>query len=1042
MKALIAWAVDHARTVLLFLLLILVLGASAWSVIPKEAAPEIDIPIFFVSVVYPGVSPEDAERLMLRPLERELQGVPGVDEMQSWAGEGFALVRVDFLPGWDNRRALADLREEAEQVRPDLPDGAEDPEVMEVDLALFPVLTVTLSGPLDERTLVSMARELRDEIESQPGVLEVDIGGDRDEQIEVLVDPLVLETYELSFDQLHRAIERNNRLVAAGAVDTGAGRIPLRVPGTIDHVDDILDTAVRVENDTVVRVRDVADVRQTFRDPEGFARIDGQPAVSLEIRKQSEANILEVAAAARESVEAARAGWPASVEVVYVQDMARDVADLLGDLENNVITAVLVVALVILLLMGARAALLVGLAIPGAFLGGILVIYLMGFTLNVVVLFGLILVVGMLVDGAVVVAELADRYVAEGRPRREAYRAAAQRMAWPITTAIGTTLAVFAPMLLWPGMVGEFIVYLPATVIVTLIASLAMALVFIPVLGSVAGQTRPANAEQTRQVRAAEEGRYDELHGVTAAYIRLLQPLVDHPGRTLTGTLVFLLAAYALYAVFGRGVEFFPQIEPEFVQIQVQARGNLSVWEADALVREVEAAVRDVPEVRHVYGRTIGTQLARLLGDYSEDVVGLVQVELTSWRVRPPATEVIQTLRERTAELPGIRLQVRAQERGAREGRPIVIQASSDEPERIPPVIRAIREGMDEIGGFVDVADDLPLPGVELEVRFDRAQAARFGVDVPLLGDGVQLLTDGILLGTYRPAHVDEEVDIRLRLPPEQRHLQHLAGLSLPTAVGLVPLAHFAELVPVPATGMIKRRDGQRAYTIEADAAPGLLVDRQVRELQAWLEQAQPDPEVTVRFRGEAEEQEEAARFLRQAFALSLFLMLAMMVTQFNRFSQALLVMSAIVFSTAGVLLALLARGEPFGIVMSGIGVLALAGIVVNNNIVLIDNYNEQRRRGLDPREAALRAAAQRLRPVVLTALTTILGLLPMVLALTVDFAGRDVYLGAPVTSFWIQLATVIAGGLVFATPLTLLFTPTMLAWLDRRHRGAAQEPA
>jgi len=306
----------------------------------------------------------------------------------------------------------------------------------------------------------------------------------------------------------------------------------------------------------------------------------------------------------------------------------------------------------------------------------------------------------------------------------------------------------------------------------------------------------------------------------------------------------------------------------------------------------------------------------------------------------------------------------------------------------------------------------------------------------------VQLLTDGILLGTYRPVHVDEEVDIRLRLPPEQRHLQYLAGLSLPTAVGLVPLAHFAELVPVPATGMIKRRDGQRAYTIEADAAPGLLVDRQVRELQAWLEQAQPDPEVTVSFRGEAEEQEEAARFLRQAFALSLFLMLALMVTQFNRFSQAFLVMSAIVFSTAGVLLALLARGEPFGIVMSGIGVLALAGIVVNNNIVLIDSYNEQRRRGLDPREAALRAAAQRLRPVVLTALTTILGLLPMVLALTVDFAGRDFYLGAPVTSFWIQLATVIAGGLVFATPLTLLFTPTMLAWFDRRHRGVSEDAA
>ena len=1036
MKGLIGWAVEHARTVLLFLLLILVLGASSWAVIPKEAAPEIDIPIFFVSVPYPGISPEDAERLMLRPLERELQGVPGVDEMQSWAGEGFALVRVDFLPGWDNRQALSDLREEVEKVRPELPAGAEEARVSEVDLSLFPVLTVNLSGALDERTLVRMARELRDRIEARPGVLEVDIAGDREEQMEVLVDPLVLETYALSFDKLHQAIERNNRLVAAGALDTGAGRIPLRVPGTIDDVNDVLDTAVRVEGDTVVRVRDVAEVRRSYRDPEGFARIDGQPSVSLEVRKQSEANILAVVAAARAEVETLRADWPSAVEVTYLQDLARDVDDLLGDLENNVITAVLVVALVILLLMGVRAALLVGIAIPGAFLGGVLVIHLLGFTLNIVVLFALILVVGMLVDGAVVVVELADRYVAEGRARRDAFRDAARRMAWPITTAIGTTLAVFAPMLLWPGMVGEFIVYLPATVIITLIASLAMALVFIPALGSVMGQYRPVNAEQTRQVRAAEDGRYAELNGVTAAYIRMLQPLVDRPVWTLAGALVFLVLAYALYATFGRGLEFFPQIEPEYLQIQVQARGDLSVREADALVRQVEARVREVPEVRHVYGRTIGTQLARLQGDYAEDVVGLVQLELTSWRIRPPASAVIERLREQTADVPGIRVQVRAQERGPVEGKAIIVQASSREAERIPPVIRAVREAMAEIGGFVDVEDDLPLPGVELEVRFDRAQAARFGVDVPLLGDGVLLLTDGIRLGSYRPDYSDEEVEIRLRLPPEQRHLQYLASLSLPSAAGLIPLANFAELVAVPATGLIKRRDGQRAYMVAADAAPGALVDAQVRALRAWVEEAGLDPAVEVYFRGEAEEQAEASRFLLQAFALSLFLMLAMMVTQFNRFSQAFLVLSAIVFSTAGVLLVLLVRGEPFGVVMSGIGVLALAGIVVNNNIVLIDTYNEQRGRGLVPREAALRAAAQRMRPVVLTALTTILGLMPMVLAWTVDFVERDFYVGAPVTDFWVQMATAIAGGLVFATPLTLLFTPAMLVLLDRGRTG------
>ena len=1033
MKAIIAWAIDHARTILLILLLLLGTGGAAYVTVAKEAAPEIDIPIFFITVPYPGISPDDAERLLLRPVERELQGLPGVDDMQSWAGEGFALVRLDFAPGWDNRQALADVREEVDNVRPDLPSGAEEPSVQEVDLSLFPVLTVNLSGPLEERTLIRIARDLRDRIEALPGVLEVDIGGDRDEMMEVTADPLVLESFALSFDELTRAIQRNNRLIAAGAIDTGAGRIPLRVPGTIESIEDVLDTAVRVEGDTVVRVRDVADVRATYRDAEGFARIDGQPSVALEIRKQSGANIIDVVARARATLAAAKPDLPPSLEVTYLQDQARDVADLLGDLQNNVITAMLIVALVILGVMGLRAALLVGIAIPGAFLAGILTLSLLGYTLNIVVLFALILVVGMLVDGAVVVVELADRLIAEGVERKEAFKRAAQRMLWPISAAIATTLAVFAPMLFWPGMVGEFMFFLPATVIITLLASLLMALVFIPTLGAIVGPSRPTNPEQTRQVLAAEEGDYERLHGITAAYLRILRPMIDRPGRTFAATLAFMAFAYLAYGVHGRGVEFFPSIEPEFAQIQVQARGDLSVREADALVRQVEASVADIPEIESVYGRTIGTQLARLQGDYAEDVIGIVQLELTPWRQRDAASEILERVRARTDELPGLVTQVRAQDRGPGGGRPIQIEARGDDPERVAAVIRRIRQEMEDLGGFVDVEDDLPLPGIDLEVRFDREQAARFGVDVPLLGQGVQLLTDGILLGTYRPLESDDEVDIRLRLPPEQRHLQHLANLNLPTADGLVPLGNFAELVPVPGSGLIKRRGGQRAYTIAADAAPGVLVDDQVRRLQAGLERVELDAAVDVRFRGEAEEQAEAGNFLLLAFGFSVFLMLLLLVTQFNRFSQAFLVLSAIVFSTAGVLLALLVRGEPFGIVMSGIGILALAGIVVNNNIVLIDTYNEKRRDGLSAHEAALRTAALRFRPVVLTAVTTILGLLPMVLAWTVDFAGRDFYIGAPSTDYWIQLSTAVAGGLLFATPLTLLFTPTMLAWLDRR---------
>ncbi|MFP4606121.1 MAG: efflux RND transporter permease subunit [Thiohalospira sp.] len=1034
MRALIAAAVDRGRAVLLLLGILLILGAVAYATIPKEANPEIDIPIYFVTVPYPGITSEDAERLLVRPLERELQSVQGLDEMRAWAGEGFAMLRLDFEPGWDSRQALADVREEVDQTEPELPEEAEEPRVNEVDVSLFPVLTATLSGPVSERALLETARDLRDRLEASPGVLEVDIGGEREDVMEILVDPLVMESYRISYAELTRAIQRNNQLVTAGAVDTGAGRIAIKVPGTIEDTEAVENTALRAEDGTVVRVGDVAEVRQTYKDRDSFARIDGNPALSLEIRKRTGANILEVVGEARRTIESARQSGPEALEVRYLQDGAEDVADFLGDLENNVITAVLLVVLVIVAALGVRSSLLVAVAIPGAFLGGILVIQLLGFTLNLVVLFSLILVVGMLVDGAVVVAELADRYIAEGRARAAAYRDAAIRMGWPVTAAIATTLAVFFPMLFWPGMVGEFIIYLPATVIITLLLSLAMALVFVPALGSFIGPRRATNPELVRQIRAAETGRWAELGRATRAYTDALATACRRPGLTLLITAAITATLYAGWAVHGKGTSFFPDIEPRFAQIQVQARGDLSVREADDLVRRVEERIGGTDGVKTRYARTIASQQRRLEGDFAEDVIGIVQLELTDWRTRRPAAEVLAELRQRTADLPGLKIQVREQERGPTAGKPVAVEVRGERGASLDTGVERVRAAMEELGGFVDVEDDRPPPGVEVELRVDREEAARHGVDIALLGQGLQTLTDGVLLGTYHPDFSDEAVDIRMRLPADARHLQQLATLNLPTEQGLVPLRNFATLEPVEATGLIKRRDARRAHTVEADVAADELAEERTSALRQALTGADLPEGVSVAFRGESEDMAESSQFLVRAFLFALALMVVILVVQFNRFTQAALVLSAILFSTAGVLAGLLLRGEPFGVVMSGIGTLALAGIVVNNNIVLIDTYNVLRRDdGLDPVEAALRTGAQRARPVILTAVTTILGLSPMVLGWTIDFIGRDFYIGAPSTQYWIQLATAISGGLLVATPLTLFFTPAMLVWLDRR---------
>ncbi|MFI9655182.1 efflux RND transporter permease subunit [Guyparkeria sp. GHLCS8-2] len=1041
MKGVLAALFSRTRSVLLLLLALLAAGGIAYVSIAKEAAPDVEVPTFFVTVSYPGISPEDSERLLIRPLERELSTVAGLDEIRASAGEGFALLRLDFQAGYENRRALADVREEVDLVRPELPPGAEEPVVTEVDLSMFPVLTATLSGSVPEATLIRIARDLRDRIEAVPGVLEVVIGGEREDLLEVMVDPQTLETYRLPYGELIAALERNNRLVAAGAMDTGAGRVTLKVPGVIESVEDVLDLPVLAFEGTVVTFDEVATARRTFKDPEGFARINGQPAISLEIRKRGGANILDTVAAARAIIDEASHDWPGGVEVRYLQDQARDIRDLLGDLENSVLTAILLVMLVIVAALGGRSSWLVGLSIPGAFLSGVLVLYLLGYTLNIVVLFSLILVVGMLVDGAIVVIEQADRYLAEGRADT-AYRDAAQRMAWPIIASVATTIAVFLPLLFWPGVVGEFMFYLPATVIITLLMSLAMALVFIPVLAASLGGEHPSRPEQVKRIRAAEAGRFDELDGATGRYVGLLRWTVAHPVQTLAAAVVVTGGLFVAYAELGRGVDFFPEIEPRFAQVQVQARGDLSVWEADDLVRSVESRLLDRPSLKTVYARTIGSSQDRLAQDYAEDVIGVIQLEFVDWQQRPPAAEILDRLRADLAGIPGVRLQFLTESGGPQEGKPVVLEVAGERKgatvNELTEGVEHLRAGMQAVGGFVDIEDDRPLPGAEIRLEVDHREAARFGADVSLLGRAVQMLTRGLELGGYRPADADEEVEIRVRFPFDERNLAQLVNLRVPTQAGLVPVRNFVDFVPAPKTGIINRVDGRRTFTVEADVGPGRLVDERVGALSDWLE-SNPMPEgLKMAVRGQQEEQAEAGRFLSWAFVIAISLMFLILVTQFNSLYQAGLVMSAIVISTGGVLLALILRGEPFSIVMSGIGVIALAGVVVNDNIVLIDTFNQLRRDGIAADEAALRTGAQRLRPVVLTSVTTVLGLAPMVFGLTIDLIGREFSIGAPSTQYWVQLATAIAGGLIAATALTLLFTPSMLAWVERRGEKAA----
>ncbi len=1037
MNSLIEAAFSRNRAVILLLLFFLISGILAYRAIPKEAEPDVAIPIIYVSMSHEGISPEDSERLLIRPMETELQSIAGVRDITSTASEGHGSVLLEFDAGFDPGTALADVREKVDVAKTKLPGDTDDPVVNEINVALFPVLTVSLAGPIPELSLLRIARNLKEKIEAQSGVLEVKIGGEREEVLEIIVDPVVMETYQVHYDELFGLISSNNLLVAAGAIDNGAGRMVLKVPGVVEDIEDILAMPVKVSDNAVITFGDVATVSRTFKDPQGFARVDGQPALALEVSKRIGANIIETNQSIRDLVAEEKKQWPASIQVAFHQDKSKQIRTMLNDLQNNILSGVVLVMIVIIAALGVRSALLVGLAIPGSFLAGILVLHSIGFTMNVVVLFSLILVVGMLVDGAIVVIELADRNLTGGMTRREAFKAAAQRMSWPITASTATTLAVFFPVIFWPGMVGQFMKFLPMTVIICLIASLLMALVFIPVLGgSIGGRHAPTIT--TRNQRS-------DVSVITRGYGRILAALLQRPFLTLLAAVFVLVGSYALYFQLGKGVVFFPKTEPEIAQAQIHARGDLSMLEKDRIVRSVEERLLPMPEIKSVYAKSMSAAVGE--PGLSADVIGVIQLEFIDWNTRRKARVILDEMADLTSDIPGTIIEFREQEGGPATGKPINIEISSSKPEKLREATGYIHSVLQQVGGFVDTEDNLPLPGIEWRLNVDREQAAHYGADVALLGNAVQMVTNGIRVAGYRPDDSDQELDIRVRFPLNERKLEQLDQLRVPTANGMIPITNFVSLEPAPKTGIVNRVNTQRVITVQSNVAEGKLPTDQLNAIREALAEGPVDPDITIKFTGENEDQLETMLFLIKAFAAAIFLMSLCLVIQFNSIFQTVVVLSAIVFSTSGVLLGLIITRQPFGIVMVGLGIIALAGIVVNNNIVLIDTYNRYRTAGHEPTDAALRTGLLRLRPVFLTAITTILGLIPMVLSMNIDLFHRIVEFGAPSTMWWTQLASAIAGGLAFATVLTLVLTPCLLVLGDslfRKDRQAvpSQPPA
>ncbi|MCZ7660011.1 MAG: efflux RND transporter permease subunit [Xanthobacteraceae bacterium] len=1021
------YAIDNARLTIATLVFFLVAGLVAYVTIPKEAEPDVRVPIVYVQLSQRGISPEDAERLLIKPIETKLKSVGNVKEVRATAFEGGGYVLLEFEAGFDAKSALADVRAKVDEAKRDLPRDADEPTVQEVNLSLYPVLVVALSGDLPERTMLRIARTAQNALEQVPGVLAAELRGARDEVVEIIAEPMLMKSYGVSLDQLIAVTQASNSLVAAGALEGETGRFAVKVPALIERPEDVLKIPVAASPTAVVTLGDVAQVKPTFKDATSITRVNGRPAMTIEVSKRSGANLIETVDGVKYAMERLKATWPGTLEVAYTQDKSKVIRQMLGDLENSVATGVLLVAVVILFGLGFRASLFIGIAIPASFLAGVLGLQLAGLTVNIVVLFSLILAVGMLVDDAIIVSEFAERRMSEGMAPREAYSLAAKRMAGPVIAATATRVAAFSPLLFWPGIVGEFMKYLPITLIATLSASLVVALFFTPTLGALLGRAAPVPHDE----RVSDRG----------LYMRAVRLALRNPGTTLALTVLLLIGVQAAYGRFGHGVEFFPKVEPDYGQVIVHGRGNLSLEEKDAFLRRIEERVLAFKELKTVYTRS-GEQ-PRGLGELTEDTIGVIQFEFVDWRERRSAHEIMEAIREKTADIPGVLVEVTAPRAGPPTGKPVQVQLAALDPDVLPAAARKVAAVVAERADTRDVDDGLPLPGIDWRIEVDKAEAAKYGASVNTVGTGVQLVTNGAKVTEYRPSDTDKAVDIIVRYPAERRSLDQIDELRIQTSSGHVPIGNFVARVPAQRVGHINRVNGNRVITVSSNVAEGVQSARVQQDIAQELAKADLGNGVTFRLKGEDEEREKASAFLLKAFGTAIFLIFAVLLAQFNRFTSVALVLSAVVLSTFGVLVGLMIMGQPFGVVMTGLGVIANAGVIVNNNIVLIDTYDRLRREGVAAYEAVLQTCRERARPVVLTAVTAILGVLPIAFGVNIEFFHRDITFGAPATQWWIQLSTAIVFGLGFATVLTLIVTPAALMAIanlaERRQRWQAR---
>ena len=1024
------FVISHARATIAIMLLIVVTGAGSRLSMPVELSPNVVLPVVMTMVRYDGISPEDGNRLLVRPIEKELKTIDGIEEIQATASEGYVVVTTEFEVSDNIKQAVADVREAVNRAKADFPDGAEEPIVDELSPSPEPSIVITFSGSaVSERELYRAAKFFQSKLETLPDVLKADLSGHREEIVEVTIDPEKLKLFNISINEFTRAISVNNVLIPTGEIDLAGGRFGIKVPAILESYKDIENVPIKSSPSKSISLGDLAEVRRTFRDAQGYGLINGEKALAIDVRKRITANLIDTVTNTKQIIESYRSDFSENLDIGYAFDTSEMTEQMVNELQGNIITAMCLVLALVVATLGFRSGLLVGFAIPFSILGALIIINSLGHSFNFMVMFGLLLSLGMLIDGAIVVVEHANTKVSEGISFKKAYSDSVGRMAVPVIASTGTTLAAFLPLLFWPGVSGDFMSYLPITVFAVLGWSLLYALVFVPTLGTVLGRRRGKN-KKLPEDRESEKSARTLFLPLEKVYLKILKPVVNAPVKFAGIMFIFIFGIFALYLKFNSGQEFFTPIESQYGMIEIRAQGNLSINEQKEITLSVNRIVEQLEGVKQLYGYSSATNYVPFGSDVSRDQISTILVELVPRSERSSGSrEIFRTIREKTKSIPGIFVTGQEMEQGPPTGKDIQIQLSSSNRASLYKKAKDLRVWIDQnVEGIRDLQDTLPLAGIQWEIDVDESRAAMLGIDTVSVGNMIQLITNGAIIGKFRPDDADDEVEIRLRFPTQDRRLSNISDLMVQSNNGPVPIGAFTRIVPASRVDSIQRINMDETVFIMANSEDGFLPDDQIQIIDSWV-LANQDSTVEVKYRGANEEQQKSADFLLTAFLLAMSVMLIMLITQFNSFYQSGLILFSVILSTAGVLLGLLISQNTFSTVLTGVGIVALAGIVVNNNIVLIDTYNFIRSRNpqISASNAVFNAARERFRPVMLTTITTVVGLLPLANGMSIDLINRTYTIGGMVSSWWQPLASAIVNGLLVATILTLLLTPAML---------------